>query len=159
MTKLPEIRCSAWQDGGIIPIEYTAPREPNIQSHKGRQPENRLPEFSLINIPVATVAIALVVHDVLDGEPVSGERPGWTHYTAMLSPDGKIIKEGYSDEEQAGWVGPYPADHGEYHCTVYFLDSELDKENFTRACILEAFSVHGLGSANMVGKYTKPPSA
>ncbi len=159
MTKLPEIRCSAWQDGGMIPIEYTAPKESNIQSHKGRQPENRMPEFSLINIPVATVAIALVVHDVLDGEPVGGERPGWTHYTALLSSDGKVIREGISDEGQAGWVGPYPEDQGEYHCTAYFIDSALDTENLTRAHILEAFRVHGLGSANTVGKYSNPLSA
>ena len=154
----PEIRCNAWEDGGDIPIEYSAPKESNIQPPGGRQPENRKPGFSFVNVPVGTLTIALVVHDILDGDPVNGVKPGWTHYTAIFSPEGEILEAGIADENETGWVGPYPVDRGEYHCTAYFLGSNFTKEKFTRACILEAFRIHGLGSANMVGKYTNPQS-
>ena len=102
--------------------------------------------------------IALVVHDVLEGEPVDGIRPGWTHYTALLSPQGDLLREGCTDEDQPGWVGPYPVERGEYHCTGYFLGRDIAEKNFTRGAILKAFEKYGLGSVNIIGKYTNPKS-
>lgn len=158
MNTNPEIHCDAWKDGEEIPIEYTAPKEPNIQAPGGQQPENRIPNFTFANVPDGTQAIALVVHDVLDGEPVEGARPGWTHYIAIMSPEGRLLKEGTTDEDETGWVGPYPERSGEYHCTAYFLSDEFPEIEITRTNILKLFGSHGLGSVNMVGKYTNPRS-
>jgi phosphatidylethanolamine-binding protein (PEBP) family uncharacterized protein len=158
MSDAPEICCSAWQDGETIPVEYTAPKSPNLDLPTDRQPENRKPDFRFSNIPAGTRAIALVVHDVLDGEPVDGVRPGWTHYTAIYSPDGNLLTEGATNEDEPGWIGPYPELSGEYHCTAYFLGCEFTEPDYSRSKIIEIFENHGLESANMVGKYTNPLS-
>jgi len=159
MTAAPEIHCDGWNDGADIPIEYTAPKDDNVQPAKDPQPKNKQPKFTFTNVPEGTRSIAFVVHDVLEGEPVDGVRPGWTHYTAILSPDGEIQVEGETSEPEPGWVGPYPLDSGEYHCTAYFLSDEFPAGQIDRAKILQVFDVFGLGSANMVGKYTNPLSS
>ncbi|MGB5709199.1 MAG: YbhB/YbcL family Raf kinase inhibitor-like protein [Arenicellales bacterium] len=158
MSKAPGIQCDGWKDGGDIPIVYTAAKEANIQPTGRLRPENRQPNFTFSNIPIGTHIIALVVHDVLDGEPVDGIRPGWTHYTALLTPEGDLLEEGETSETEKGWVGPYPVDSGEYHCTAYFLKEGFSLIPITRANILEMFQYYGLGTANMVGKYTNPLS-
>ncbi len=158
MDKRPKIQCDAWKDGGEIPIEYTAPQDDNIQPPGAPQPENKRPNFTFTNVPEGTQAIALVVHDILYGDPVDGVIPGWTHYTAIMSPEGSILKEGTADEDKTGWLGPYPTDCGVYHCTAYFLSKEFSELKFTRSNILEAFESDGLGSANMVANYTNPLS-
>ncbi|MDH3695483.1 MAG: hypothetical protein OER96_13035 [Gammaproteobacteria bacterium] len=152
----PALHCDGWKDGENIPVAYTAPVAPNIPPPGKPQPENKKPEFSFSNVPAETQMIALVVHDVLDGEPVDGERPGWTHYTALYLPDGSLVEEGESSEETKGWVGPYPDDCGEYHCTAYFLSQPIVGKTITRAEILKQYKSLGLGLANIVGKYTNP---
>lgn len=158
MSDDPILLCDAWEDQGDIPVAFTAPIEPNIQPPSEAQPENRKPVFSFRNAPSGTRMIALVVHDVLDGEPVNGERSGWTHYTALYSPDGTLLDEGKTSEEKKGWVGPYPEQRGEYHCTAYFLSEPLPGGGFSRDTILAKFDTHGLGSANIVGNYRNPQS-
>ena len=158
MSNAPEIHCSAWQDGEDIPIEYSAPKGPNLDLPGDQQPENKIPDFKFTNLPAGTRAIALVVHDVLDGEPVQGIKPGWTHYTAVFSPEGALLSEGATGEDEPGWIGPYPEVSGEYHCTAYFLSNEFVESGYSRSKIIEVFGDHGLGSANMVGKYTNPGS-
>ena len=156
MTKTPDILCDGWNDGETVPIEYTAPKEANIQPPDAPQPENRKPTFTFTNVPADTQIIALVVHDVLEGEPVNGERPGWTHYTALFSPEGLLLEEGETSESEKGWVGPYPEIKGEYHCTAYFLSESFSGSDFSRTDILKKYDRHGLGKANLVGKYTNP---
>ena len=141
-----------------MPIEYTVSKETNIQPPESPQPQNRNPVFTFTNVPEGTQAIALVVHDVLEGEPVNGERPGWTHYTALFSPAGLLLEEGETSETEKGWVGPYPEVNGEYHCTAYFLSESFTDPDFSRADILKKYQSHGLGKANMVGKFTNPLS-
>ena len=158
MNNVPKIYCIAWEDGDKIPVEYTAPKSPNLDLPGDRQPENRKPDFKFTDLPVGTRAIALVVHDVLDGEPVAGIRPGWTHYTAIYSPEGNVLTEGATDEDEPGWTGPYPEVSGEYHCTAYALSTKFEKTDYSRSKIIEVFRDHGLESANMVGKYTNPLS-
>jgi phosphatidylethanolamine-binding protein (PEBP) family uncharacterized protein len=157
MSNVPNIYCSAWQDGEEIPVEYTAPKSPNLNLPGDQQPANKQPDFKFTNLPAGTRAIALVVHDILDGEPVDGVRPGWTHYTAIYSPEGELLSEGETDDEP-GWTGPYPEVSGEYHCTAYFLSTKFEETGYSRSKIIEVFGDHGLGSANMVGKYTNPLS-
>jgi|GEM_PF-5570704 len=157
MTNAPKIHCDAWEDGKEIPIEYTAPRGANIQPPASTQPENRQPHFTFTNIPEGTKAIALVVHDVLDGdEDEDGNRPGWTHWTALVSESGEVLKNGKTDTGTDGWVGPYPAQNGQYHCTAYFLSETFPDIELTRANILEVFENTGLGFANMIGTYINP---
>jgi len=156
MSNTPEIHSNAWQDGEIIPVEYTAPIAPNLDLPGSQQPENRKPDFTFTNIPPGTRTIALVVHDVLDGDPVDGVRPGWTHYTAIFNQEGKLLTEGTTSEDEPGWVGPYPEKCGEYHCTAYFLSRQFTGQEITRSKILEEFGKHGSGSANIIGKYTNP---
>lgn len=166
--EVPGISCDGWVDGGEIPIEYTAPRGANVQKEGDPQPQNIRPNFTFTNIPEGTKQIALVIHDILDGDPdqETGKRPGWTHWTAIADKGGKVIREGEMNagqkEDQAGeigYVGPYPEGSGEYHCTAYFLNKEFPSEmRLTRANILALFEQNGLGSANMVGRYTNPKS-
>ena len=158
MTKAPSIICDGWGNEEQIPIVYTAPIEPNIQPPGEPQPENRKPYFTFSNVPVDTVSIALVVHDILDGDLINGEKAGWTHYTALFSPQGLLLQEGGTSEDRIGWVGPYPEEKGEYHCTAYFLSEQLSAPSFTRADILKFYGSNGLGIANMIGKYTNPLS-
>ena len=158
MNKAPEIQCDGWNDGETVPIAYTAPREANIQPPGNPQPENKRPEFTFSHVPAGTRSIALVVHDVLDGEPINGERPGWTHYTALFSPEGLLLEEGDTSETEKGWVGPYPEDSGEYHCTAFFLSKRFTEGSFSRAEILNEYDRHGLAQANIIGKYTNPLS-
>ncbi len=156
MDKKPCVLCDGWRDGENIPIVYSAPIAPNIPPPGYDPPENKKPEFQFINIPANTQMIALVVHDILDGEPVDGKRPGWTHYTALYSPTGILIEEGETSEDGKGWVGPYPEEEGEYHTTAYFLSEPLSNSKFNRSKILRHFTQYGLGSANLVGKYKNP---
>ena len=158
MTKAPGILCDGWKDGEMVPIAYTASREANIQPSFQPQPENRKPSFTFTDVPAGTENIALVVHDVLEGEPVNGERPGWTHYTALFSPEGLLLEEGKTSESEKGWVGPYPEGSGEYHCTAYFLSESVSDSDFSRSTILGKYDRYGLGKANLVGKYTNPLS-
>ena len=158
MNKPPKIRCDAWKDGELIPTSYTANKEPNIQPPGSPQPENRVPGFTFSNLPADTKSIALVVHDVLDGDPVDGVRPGWTHYTALYSRDGELQQEGLTSEEDNGWVGPYPDVAGEYHATAYFLNTQLSSDKLSRRDILDAFKHCGVGTANMIGRYVNPNS-
>ncbi len=158
MNQSPRLHCSGWRDGETIPISYTAPIDPNLQPKDMPQPKNEKPDFSFSNVPVDTAIIALVVHDVLDGEPVNGVRPGWTHYTALYSPDGSLIEEGQTSEDTNGWIGPYPEQSGEYHCTAYFLSQTMTGKIITRAQILNLYNSSGLGLANIVGHYANPRS-
>ncbi len=63
------------------------------------------------------------------------------------------------EEGKIGWLGPYPENQGEYHCTAYFLDAPFPDTEINRSTILEVYKIHGIDTANMVGKYVNPLSS
>jgi hypothetical protein len=143
-----ELTSSAFEAGGIIPIQYT------------RKDKNISPELCWKHLPEGTKSLALIMED-----PDAPRRP-YTHWIVYNIPthEGKLepaqpeekegIMQGQNDLGKKGYGGPCPPKGDpphRYFFNLYALDTELDLENPTRKTLESAMEGHILDQAGLMG--------
>lgn len=146
----------AFGDGAAIPSRYTA------------DGDDVSPPLLIRNVPKEARELALIVDDPDAPRPVP-----WVHWVLYgLPADTARIEEAFSAEpparegrnswpegENAGWRGPSPPKGTGVHryvFTLYALDAKLDlPPGATKAELKKAMEGHVLGTARLIGAYTR----
>ncbi|HEV2274319.1 MAG TPA: YbhB/YbcL family Raf kinase inhibitor-like protein [Acidobacteriaceae bacterium] len=154
---------SAFEDGGIIPNQYT-------QAASGT-PVSPALEWS--HVPDGTVSFALILHDpdtaltrttnevlhwlIFNIPGTAHSLPEGVPASAQL-PDGSI--QGKNTRGGVGYLGMGAAAAGPYHHYTYelfALDTKLSLgPDATRADVLKAMDGHVLGKGVLVGRFHRP---
>jgi Raf kinase inhibitor-like YbhB/YbcL family protein len=148
------ISSSAFQEGGMIPAEYTC--DGNDIS----------PPLQWAGVPDGTKSIALIcddpdapvgtwVHWVLWNLPPSAGELAKGVSTKPELPDGS--RQGISDFGRPGYGGPCPpGGTHRYYFKICALDTKLDLPSSTRkADLLKAMKGHILAEGQLMGKYSR----
>ena len=146
-----QVTSEAFEDGGVIPIEYTSHGD-NVQ-----------PDFTITGAPENTETFAIIFHDI---EVAFGGNTGDVlHWTAWNIPTNEIPEgmlpegsvQGANIRGQNNYMGPgapYPDRYHHYVFEFYALDSELDLEaGASREDLLNAMQGHVVAKAAYVGRY------
>ncbi len=137
----------AFQDGGAIPVKYTA------------QGENVNPPLNFSGVPQGTASIVVTVND-----PVVPGVFAWNHWVAWnISPQENITEDSAAGVQgRNGWNrnsygGPDPAwGRRTYVFTAYALGETLNLNADARLSdVLRAMDNHVLGRAQLIGTYAK----
>jgi Raf kinase inhibitor-like YbhB/YbcL family protein len=142
---------TAFEDGGIVPAKYTG--------RGGVQPD-----FKISGAPEATVAYAIILHDV--DVAIGGGTDDVLHWMAWNIPaspngipEGKLPEGSVTGKNMAGanaYMGP-GAPPGPYHHYVfelYALNAKLDlPDTATRADLLAAMKGKTVAKAAYVGRF------
>ena len=146
------ITSSAFEDGGLIPTQYTC------------DGKNISPPLSWTNLPAGTKSLALIADD--PDAPVGT----WVHWvvfnippekkglpekvpTKGVLPDGSL--QGLNDFQKFGYGGPCPpGGTHRYFFKLYALDVVLKEEaGLTKMELLDAMEGHILSQAQLMGRY------
>ena len=154
---------SAWEDGGVIPDQYT-------QAAGATAPS---PELKWSQVPMGTQSFVLLMHDP---EPVlnKGSKMDITHWLVWNIPGTSTgLPEGVAQGELPdgtrqvslranGYMGPGagPGPYHHYTFELYALDTKLDiaqpqpaQAADTRTAIINAMDGHVLGKAVLVARF------
>jgi Raf kinase inhibitor-like YbhB/YbcL family protein len=152
---------SAFKDGDIIPDKYTQLAGPAAVS----------PKLEWSNVPSATVAFALIMHDpdvslqktttdvlhwmVFNIPGTARELPEGVPAGNAMLPDGTVQAKNLRGT--AGFMGPGAPAAGPYHHYVFelfALDTKLTLgPDATRADVLKAMEGHIVGKGALVGRF------
>lgn len=151
-----QITSSAFEEGGMIPKEYTC------------DGDGRNPELSFVDVPPDAKSLALIVED--PDVPKQVKTDGlFVHWVLFdISPtetgipeDAWVGIEGQNGAGKTGFVGPCPPPQYEpsthrYIFELYALDRVLGlSEGATRDQVLEAMQGHVLAQARLIGLYSR----
>ena len=150
-----EIRSTAFQDGEMIPSQYTCDGE-----------DVSLP-VTWLGVPEEAKSLALIFEDIDSVEGV------WSHWLVFdMPPDVNMLPEaispsktlskggaqGRNDFDNFGYGGPCPSDGKTHRYVVrlYALDSELGLEpGATREEVLDRMEGHILQQSELMGHYRR----
>ena len=149
-----EIRSSAFENGGMIPLKYTC------------DGADVSPPLEWSGAPEGTKALVLIADD--PDAPVGT----WVHWVAYNIPVGRGGlpegvppteeiegggRQGVNDFRRIGYGGPCPpSGTHRYYFKLYALDREIDPgRRATKAALLEAMKGHVLGEVSLMGKYAR----
>jgi len=161
--KLPEqgdekmaitVTSSAFEQGGMIPAEYTC------------DGENISPPLKWDDVPAGTKSIALISDDP---DAPAGTWVHWIMWNippdlSQLSeniPHDKVLPDGstqgITDFQRPGYGGPCPpSGTHRYYFKIYALDTKLDlQSSATKADLLKAIHGHILAQGELMGKYKR----
>jgi Raf kinase inhibitor-like YbhB/YbcL family protein len=150
----------SFEDGAILPARFT-----------GLDPKPVSPKLEWTNVPAATAAFVLIMHDpemarqgkiedtlhwlVINIPGAARELPEGVPNTAQLA-DGSIQPK-LSPNGKNGFLGPGAPAAGPYHhytFELFAIDAKLDLTmDATRADVLKAIDGHILDKAVMVGRF------
>ena len=143
------ISSPAFDNGQPIPARFTA------------DGADLSPELRIDGLPEGTMSLALIMDD--PDAPMGT----WVHWVLWnILPDAEVIAEGVEPEASAGgrnswgrtgYGGPAPpSGTHRYFFKLYALDTILDLPPTTeKAALVEAMEGHVLGSAKLMGTYTR----
>jgi Raf kinase inhibitor-like YbhB/YbcL family protein len=148
-----EVRSSAFQDGEIIPVRFTA------------DGKDISPPLSWESVPAGTESLAVVcedpdapggtwVHWILFNLPRDRQQLPAGFSTSSPLPEG--VKQGTNDFGKLGYGGPAPPPGRphRYYFTVYALDAILQvPEGISRSQLEQAIQDHVLAQGEVMGKY------
>ena len=158
--KTLEVTCPAFQDGGLIPIRYTA------------EAENVSPCIEWEGIPKGTESILIIAEDRDIPMP---QIPlfTWVHWIVYNVPsDTSSIPEavpvsetlegggqqGFTSYRKHGYSGPLPVSGThKYYFTLYAVDIKVNLEprKATKKRILKAIDGHILSKGVLMGRYRR----
>lgn len=148
-----QLKSTAFQDGQVIPRQYTG------------DGENWSPPLEWTAPPTGTQSLALICEDP------DAPRGIWVHWVLFnLPPDARKVNEGAAsdgnlpkgavqgtnDFRQIGYGGPAPppGKPHRYFFRLYALDAKLDLPTGTnRSQLLHAMRGHILAEAQLMGRY------
>lgn len=150
-----EIRSTAFQDGEMIPSQYTC------------DGDDVSPPVTWLSVPEEAKSLALIFEDIDSVEGV------WSHWLVFdMPPDVNMLPEaispsktlskggsqGRNDFDNFGYGGPCPSDGKTHRYVVrlYALDSELGLEpGATREEVLDRMEGHILQQSELMGRYRR----
>ncbi|MBI2996762.1 MAG: YbhB/YbcL family Raf kinase inhibitor-like protein [Candidatus Melainabacteria bacterium] len=149
-----EIKSSAFQNMGMIPVQYTC------------DGEDISPPLSWTGVPDGTKSLAIIS---CDPDAPSGDWVHWVIYN--IPPNTNELQENISNDETLsdgtrqgvndfraiGYGGPCPpGGTHRYFFKLYALDTLLNFESSpTKSKLLKAMKEHILAKAQLVGKYKR----
>ena len=149
-----KINSSAFEEGGMIPEEYTC------------DGDNVSPELSWSGAPPETKSFALICDDP---DAPAGEWVHWVIYNIPssekelhegISADKKLYNgtmQGINDFREYGYGGPCPpgGTHS-YYFKLYALDTTFDiQKDVSKEVLLDAMKGHILAQGQLTGKYSR----
>jgi len=146
-----QVRSSAFEDGGIIPIRFTSHGD-NVQ-----------PDFTITGAPENTVSYAIIFHDI--EVALGGGTDDVTHWLAWNIPSPNIAEgslpagsvQGNNIRGQASYMGSGAPLRDRFHHYVfefYALNANLDlAEGASRADLMAALQGKVVAKAAYVGRY------
>ncbi|MDX5423554.1 MAG: YbhB/YbcL family Raf kinase inhibitor-like protein [Hymenobacteraceae bacterium] len=141
-----QLTSTAFKNGEEIPVRYTC------------DGENISPPFDIAHLPRDTESLALIVEDP------DAPRGTWTHWLVWdIAPTDKIEEgsipgtEGTNDFGKTHYGGPCPpSGTHRYYFKLYALDKMLGvKEGAGRQSFMKAAATHVLGTAEIMGTYSR----
>ena len=148
------IKSDAFEDGGLIPAEYTC------------DGENISPSLMFIGVPENAESLALIAED--PDVPKSIRPDGmWTHWLIWNMPtDMSVVGEGNIPDGVVGknsrgdrkYGGPCPPDkEHRYFFKLFALDTmlDLDSGSASKADLEKAMEGHILAEAQLMGRYDR----
>jgi Raf kinase inhibitor-like YbhB/YbcL family protein len=153
------LRSSAFESGDEIPLRYTC------------DGSELSPPLSWDELPPGTRSLALIVEDP-DAPDPNAPRRIFTHWVLYNLPpevdrldeaiaDAGVLPEGtklgINDSQEPAYGGPCPpVGRHRYFFRLYALDTILPDLGFPdRSTLLKAMEGHILGSADLIGTYTR----
>lgn len=144
-----QISSFAFSEGKLIPFRYTC------------DGQNINPPLSIMDVPVGTKSLVLVVDDpdvswgVLSNWLVWNVDPSTTHIQENALPEGAVV--GTNDFYSAGYNGPCAsAGTHRYFFKVFALDTKLNlAPGSSRDQLMQAMQGHILDQSKLSGKYKK----
>lgn len=148
---------TSFEDGGILPVQYTAASEKTVS-----------PELSWAGEPASTVTFALIAHD-MDADPLPTINhwhwgmvniPASEHSLAQGQPDTPQLPDGaiqfLNAHNTIGWAGPAASGSTYHHYAfeIYALNAKLSlSPDSTQDDVYKAMKDHIVGEGIEVVRY------